>query len=92
MDYQLPSYQEATGVQDWLDLVAAYVYIHDYRNLCLVNKRFLAVFAPLLYRSPLDMGGQLNVAGDPDRGELLYPMFFLHIPFQKLGLLADNSN
>lgn len=71
MDYQLPSYQQATGVQDWLDLVAPYIDIHDYRNLCLVNKRFFTIFAPFLFRSPLVMGGQLDVAGDPDCGEFL---------------------
>lgn len=93
MDYQLPTYQQATGVQDWLALVAAYIYIHDYRNLCLVNKRFFAVFAPFLYRSPLAMGGQLTVAGDPDRGERLYPNFSVHIHFRwEVELLADVSN
>lgn len=97
MDYQLPSYQQATGVQDWLDLVAPYVDIHDYRNLCLVNKRFFTIFAPFVFRSPLDMAGQLNGAGDPDRGE-----FRLHhshtttsIRFStvtQIGPLANNSN
>lgn len=69
MEDQLPSYPQATATQDWLDLIAAYVDIHDYKNLCLVNKRSYAIFSLRMFRSPLVMGGKLTVAGDPDRGE-----------------------
>ncbi|KAJ4410020.1 hypothetical protein N0V82_009325 [Gnomoniopsis sp. IMI 355080] len=72
MENQLPSYQQATGTQDWLGVVAPYVGVHDYRTLCLVSKRFNAVFTPCLYRSPLTMGGQLTVVGDPDRERVWY--------------------
>lgn len=69
METQLPSYRQATSKKDWLELVAAHVSIHDYKNLCLVNKQFHATFAPRLFRSPLDMAGQLTVVSEPDRGE-----------------------
>lgn len=96
MEYQLPSYQQATCVQDWLDLVAPYIDVRDYRHLCLVNKRSFTIFAPLLFRNPLVMGGQLTVAGDPDRGKFptpLSPYTFMHSStITQVGLLANNSD
>lgn len=48
-----PSYEDAVGQKDWLDTVAPYVAIKDYRSLCLVCKRFYSRFAPRLWKDPL---------------------------------------
>ena len=48
----LPSYQEATGRVDWLELAAPYVSLEDYPALCLVSKRFYSHFAPRLWNDP----------------------------------------
>ncbi|KAH8178190.1 leucine rich repeat domain containing protein [Sarocladium implicatum] len=49
----LPSYEEATTRQDWLELVAPYVSFRDYCSLSLVNSRFWHIFAPRLWENPL---------------------------------------
>lgn len=49
-------------------MVAPYVDIRDYHSLCLVQKSFYAVFAPLLYKSPLVMLANL-AKHDRDNGE-----------------------
>lgn len=50
---QLPSYEEATSRQDWLELVAPYVDIRDYTNLCLVSKPFNSQFVKRLWKEPI---------------------------------------
>lgn len=50
---QLPSYGEATGRKDWLDVVAPYVDVRDYPNLCRVSTRFYLHFAPRLWKDPV---------------------------------------
>lgn len=62
----LPSYEEATTRQDWLDLVAPYVSFKDYRSLSLVSSRFWRIFAPRLWDNPLQ---SVRLAGlDPSDG------------------------
>lgn len=41
-------------------LVAPYVHVHDYYSLCLVQKSFYAIFAPLLFKDPLVMVASLG--------------------------------
>ncbi|CAN8103428.1 unnamed protein product [Discula destructiva] len=59
MEERLPSYQEASpNPKEWLvrlRAVAPYVDKKNYHSLCLVSKHFYAVFAPLLFKSPLSM-------------------------------------
>lgn len=63
----LPSYQEATARPDWLRLVAPYVPFDDYHWLCRVSRPFWSVFAPLLWRNPLQ---SLRLSGkDPSDGK-----------------------
>ncbi|WYZ37058.1 hypothetical protein EsH8_II_000564 [Colletotrichum jinshuiense] len=50
---ELPSYQDAVSRLDWLGLVAPYVEDKDVAQLCSVNRRFYAVFAPRLWNDPL---------------------------------------
>ncbi|KAL0941642.1 uncharacterized protein CTRU02_204404 [Colletotrichum truncatum] len=50
---ELPSYQDAISRLDWLELVAPYVQCKDFANLCSVNRRFYATFAPRLWSDPL---------------------------------------
>ena len=65
----LPSYEEATTRQDWLELVAPYVSFRDYCSLSLVNSRFWHIFAPRLWENPLRT---VRLAGlDPSDGKLL---------------------
>ncbi|KAM3466949.1 hypothetical protein MY5147_008915 [Beauveria neobassiana] len=45
----LPSYQEATTRADWLQVVSSYIHTSDYHALCLVNRHFWNLFAPLLW-------------------------------------------
>lgn len=53
MEYQLPSYQEATTRRDWLDIVLPYVDVGDYFKLLFVSKRFYSKIAPRLWQNPL---------------------------------------
>lgn len=53
MAASLPSYHEAITRLDWLQPVAPYVRFADYRALCLVSRRFWAVFAPRLWTNLL---------------------------------------
>ncbi|KAM3449432.1 hypothetical protein MY3296_006897 [Beauveria thailandica] len=45
----LPSYQEATTRADWLQVASPYIHTSDYHALCLVNRHFWKLFAPLLW-------------------------------------------
>jgi hypothetical protein len=63
----LPSYDEAISRLDWLALVAPYVSIRDYANLCLVSHRFYKLFAPRLWMDPLRMVRFLGL--DPGDGK-----------------------
>ncbi|KAI6780820.1 uncharacterized protein J7T54_007299 [Emericellopsis cladophorae] len=49
----LPSYAEATTRPDWVPVIAPYVDFPDYHSLCLVSRRFWAIFAPRLWRDLL---------------------------------------
>lgn len=49
----LPSYQEAVGRSDWLEIVAHYVSLRDYASLCRVSRSFHRLFAPRLWNDPL---------------------------------------
>ncbi|KAK4460591.1 hypothetical protein QBC42DRAFT_347861 [Cladorrhinum samala] len=59
-----PSYQDATRRQDWLELVAPYIPISEYWDLCQVSKRFHAEFAPRLWNDPVVAGSLLNRDND----------------------------
>ncbi|TEA15833.1 hypothetical protein C8034_v002004 [Colletotrichum sidae] len=58
---QLPSYQDAVSKLDWLELVGPHIECRDFANLCSVNKRFYAVFAPRLWNDPLVTVRQLGL-------------------------------
>lgn len=62
----LPSYQDAVRAPDWLELVAPFVSVRDYRSLCPVDKRFYRLFAPRLWNDPLTAVRQLGL--DPSDG------------------------
>ncbi|KAI1374756.1 hypothetical protein F4677DRAFT_455234 [Hypoxylon crocopeplum] len=49
----LPSYEEAIGSPDWLDLVAPYIPVVDWPRCCLVDRRFYRQFVPRLWQDPL---------------------------------------
>ncbi|CAK7268651.1 hypothetical protein SEPCBS57363_003201 [Sporothrix epigloea] len=53
MAASLPSYDEAVSGGHWLNLVAPYVAVQDYPKLCRVSRRFYDLFAPRLWRDPL---------------------------------------
>ena len=59
------------GQKDWLDVVASYVAIKDYRSLCLVCKRFYNRFAPRLWKDPLQTVRALGL----DEGDGKEPIF-----------------
>lgn len=63
---ELPSYQDAVSRLDWLGLVAPYVEDKDVAQLCSVNRRFYAVFAPRLWNDPLVAIRRLGL--DPSDG------------------------
>ncbi|KAG6360233.1 hypothetical protein INS49_011289 [Diaporthe citri] len=50
---QLPSYQDATGKKQWLELVAPYIDPSDYQSLCCVSRQFHSLFAPRAWKDPL---------------------------------------
>lgn len=50
---QLPSYQDATGKKQWLELVAPYIDASDYQSLCCVSRQFHSLFAPRAWKDPL---------------------------------------
>ncbi|KAJ0125085.1 hypothetical protein J7T55_006429 [Diaporthe amygdali] len=50
---QLPSYQDAAGKKQWLELVAPYVDPSDYNSLCCVSRHFRRHFAPRVWKDPL---------------------------------------
>lgn len=55
MDEPPPSYNEAIRQKDWLEIVAPYVDVRDYGNICRVSQRFYAVFAIRLWKDPLSI-------------------------------------
>ncbi|POS73496.1 hypothetical protein DHEL01_v208108 [Diaporthe helianthi] len=57
---QLPSYQDATGKKQWLELVAPYVDASDYQSLCCVSRKFHRLFAPRAWKDPLAVVRRLN--------------------------------
>lgn len=79
---QPPSYKEATSLRDAWEVIAPYVDIHDYYNLCLVSKQLYSRFSALLWKDPLRM---ISISGiDPENGEF-YPAALL----QRFYRLAD---
>lgn len=57
---QLPSYQDATGKKQWLELVAPYIDSSDYQSLCCVSRQFHSHFAPRAWKDPLAVVRTLN--------------------------------
>jgi hypothetical protein len=67
----LPSYQEAIS-PDWLGIVAPWVSMSDYANLCRVSMKFYDQFAPRLWNDPLAAINEINVS-IPGKGEIITP-------------------
>ena len=67
----LPSYQEAVGRSDWLELVAPHASVADLPSLCLVSKRFYDRFSCRLWADPLRAARLLGL--DPAEGSLINP-------------------
>lgn len=61
MAASLPSYEEAVSGGHWLNLVAPYVAVQDYPKLCRVSRRFYDLFAPRLWRDPLQTVRRLGL-------------------------------
>lgn len=57
---QLPSYQDATGKKQWLELVVPYIDPSDYQSLCCVSRQFHSHFAPRAWKDPLAVVRTLN--------------------------------
>lgn len=57
---QLPSYQDATGKKQWLELVVPYIDHSDYQSLCCVSRQFHGIFAPRAWKDPLAVVRTLN--------------------------------
>ncbi|KAM7186356.1 hypothetical protein V8F20_011423 [Naviculisporaceae sp. PSN 640] len=74
-----PSYLDATRRQDWLELVAPYVSVRDYTNLCLVSKRFYDLFAPRLWHDPLTAARTLGLVQQYDY-EWYFRFMLKHMP------------
>lgn len=60
MDEPPPSYNEAIRMKDWLEVVAPFIDVRDYANLCRVSQRFYAVFAIRLWKDPLPILRELR--------------------------------
>jgi len=81
----LPSYQDAIGGLDWLDLVAPYLAVRDYARLCAVNRRFFAFFAPRLWSDPLTLKRQVGLHPE-DGAPRLSPFSLCYPPSQRESL------
>ncbi|KAL7623610.1 hypothetical protein AAE478_005162 [Parahypoxylon ruwenzoriense] len=62
----LPSYEAAVTGPDWIDLVAPYLSVADWRRCCLVDRRFYGRFAPRFWRDPLNTIRQLGLHPNDD--------------------------
>lgn len=55
MEEPAPPYHEAIRQKHWVEIVAPYVDVRDYTNLCRVSQKFYSVFAIRLWKDPLNM-------------------------------------
>ncbi|KAH6679846.1 hypothetical protein F5X68DRAFT_32768 [Plectosphaerella plurivora] len=81
----LPSYEDAIGRLDWLELVAPYVLVTDLGRLCSVNRRFYRVFAPRLWNDPLPTVRTLGLQQSDDLD------WYLHFIFKRASWVRPST-
>lgn len=60
MEEPAPPYHEAIRQKHWVEIVAPYIDVRDYTNLCRVSQKFYSVFAIRLWKDPLNMLRELR--------------------------------